>query len=89
MEIEELEIITDVLCNGDVSNSLYENNFEFSTSDKIDALEYFHKVKKAYEIFGLKCPFSLIESTYEGEKNYYFFDKENDELGEDSIVIEN
>ena len=91
MQIEELEIIADVLCGGDVGNSLYEDNFEFSTSGKEHALEYFHKLKKAYEIFGLKCPFSLIESVYEneGEKNYFFFDKENDELNANDIVIEN
>lgn len=88
MAEEDLEAIIDVLCNGDIEEELYEKNFEFDTNDKEEALEYFHKVKRVYEIFNLKCPFILVETKMNDDIIYLFFDENQDELDSSYTLIE-
>ena len=87
MNEEDKKAIVEILFNGDAEKAIYNMLFEYTDVDKERALDFFHKAKRVYEVFGLKNPFILIETKEFGKTFYSLYDKERDEY-ENFKVIE-
>ncbi len=76
---EDIKIIEEILCFGDVEQRLWEWAIDYVEEDKTLAITDFHKLKRAYEIFEKKCPFVLvlINST-ELKRKYYTYATKKD-----------
>lgn len=82
------KVITELLFNGDAERAIYDMFFEHTDVDKELAIDFFHKAKIVYEVFGLKNPFILIETEEFGKTFYSLYDKKRNEYENFKVIEE-
>lgn len=73
MEIngKDIEAIVEILGFDCIINRLYKKALYYNTGNVEQALVYFHKLKRVYEIINVECPWILIKQ----EGRYGFLNK--------------
>lgn len=88
LEEYKAKVITEIFFNGDAEKAIYNMFKEHTDVDKERAIDFFHKAKIVYEVFGLKNPFILIETKEFGKTFYSMYDKKRNEYENFKVIEE-
>lgn len=76
---EDIKVIAETLGCGDVEERLWEIVIDYAEKDRAEAIAHFHKLKRVYEIFEIKCPFILVQiNDVESNEKWYTYIAKND-----------